>query len=128
MTLFEVEIPGRAVIKKNTMRRAGRAVYYTAAFLAWEKHAEFAVRMKRATEPDIAFPFSKPMELHLDFHFKSHQWEGDTSNYVEGPQDLLQKCGVIENDKLIYEIRAKKIFDGTERTIIKLYDLTKQER
>jgi Holliday junction resolvase RusA-like endonuclease len=124
--LFECTIDGRPVVKKNTKKFSSKGgVYYSPQFKAWEVKAILQVRKEMKRFPAERFPFRESVEIHLDFHFKNHQWEGDVSNYTEGPQDLLQKCGVILNDKLIYKILAEKIFSGEEKTIIKLFDFYK---
>ncbi len=62
-----------------------------------------------------------PIEAHYEFHFKNGQAEPDTSNCIEGPQDLLQAHGVIGNDKQIVAIRAIKKLYLEPKTIIRLY-------
>ena len=108
--LFEVKIPGRVRIKKNGRRHIGRGKNIPSIlYVAWERIA--AIYVMRAV-PDFKenLPIKKRCRAEFEFHFKNGQNECDTSNCVEGPQDLLQKCRVIENDKLIVEFTAKKIF------------------
>lgn len=131
--LFKVEIPGRVGIKKNSkqiIKTSGRPFLISSKkFTAWERVASMHIYAKlHSFYAQYRFPLKEPMELEAEFYFKNHSGEADLSNCLSGPEDVLQKCGIILNDKLIYEIKAKKIFDGTERSILKLFTLTKQER
>lgn len=121
--LFEVKIPGRVRIKKNGRRHIGKGKNIPSAlYVVWEKNSAIDVlRAIPAYRKNL--PIKEPCRAEFEFHFKNFQNEADTSNCVEGPQDLLQKVGVIENDKLIVEFTAKKIMGLTECTIIRLFKL-----
>lgn len=121
--LFEVNIPGRVRIKKNGRRYIGKGKNIPSAlYVVWEKNSAIDVlRAIPAYRQNL--PIKEPCRAEFEFHFKNFQNEADTSNCVEGPQDLLQKVGVIENDKLIVEFTAKKIIGLTECTIIRLFKL-----
>lgn len=122
--VFEATIPGRPAIKKNTqrvVRRGGRTrAIYSKSFQRWEDAAYF--HFKRTLMWEGA-PLTGELSAEYVFHFKNHQWEGDVSNFIEAPQDFLQDVGVIENDKQIMSLTARKVFDGTESTEIKLYEI-----
>ena len=60
------------------------------------------------------------VRAEFEFHFKNHQAEADTSNCVEGPQDLMQKLGIITDDKLIKKFTAEKFFGGEPKTMVRL--------
>lgn len=66
-------------------------------------------------------PIDFPVYMEITFHFKNHAHEADTSNCLEGIQDVMQKAGILKNDKLIYKILAEKVFDGEEYFNLALY-------
>jgi Holliday junction resolvase RusA-like endonuclease len=121
--LFECIIPGRPGIKKNSKqilfnKRTGRRFIKSSdRYEAWE--LEIAPIISRAKK-DILINF--PINLSVKVYLKNHQWEGDLSNYLEGIQDLMQKCEIYVDDKLIHGLDdCRKIFDDPkERTEIKI--------
>lgn len=62
-----------------------------------------------------AFPITEPISVSFIFHYKKNKngkptkQVADLSNLIQGPEDALQKAGVILNDKQI------ESFDGTRR-------------
>ena len=128
-TLFKCVIPGRARIQKNSHRV--RTNFQTGKkyigkgdrFIRW---ADFArVFIYRAKPPE------KPIDFYVNmkatFYLKNKQHEPDLSNAYQGIEDLLQKTGVIKNDKLIGgHDGSRKIFDPNEpeRVVIELSRLT----
>ena len=115
-------IPERVGIKINNKRvvyNYGRMVVLSSdKYLAWERQAEFHVLQAKKR---FNCPITGLIEAHFEFYFKNHQGEADTSNCIEGPQDLIQKIGVIENDKFIVSLKAIKYFGTEPHTIIRLY-------
>jgi len=69
----------------------------------------------------------RPIFAKYYFHFKNKQWECDVSNLNEAPGDLLQKLGVIKDDKQIVALYAQKEFCLEPKTIIELYDAAEHE-
>lgn len=122
--VFECEIPGRVVPKKNSRRLAqvqGRLRSFPSKqFLAWERSAQFHVKQTLIGRHSI---LTGELMAEYVFHFKNRQNESDVSNCIEGPQDVLQSVGVIKNDKQIVELTARKVFDGTEKTVIRLFEM-----
>ena len=121
--IFEVTIPGRVRIKKNGRRHIGKGKNIPSAlYVSWEKFSTiYVLRAIPAWKENL--PINEPCRAEFEFHFKNFQNEADTSNCVEGPQDLLQKVRVIENDKWIVEFTAKKIMGLTDCTIIRLFKI-----
>lgn len=82
--------------------------------LAWK-----LARLKKLTPNQLAI--SCPINLQCVFHYKKTKSGkptkrvADLSNLLQGPEDALQKAGIILNDKLI------ESFDGTRR----IYDADK---
>lgn len=121
--LFEVTIPGRVGIKKNGRRHIGKGRNIPSSrYMKWEKSAVPAV-MKAFLKFRPHLPIKLPCRAEFEFYFKNHQHECDTSNCIEGPQDLLQKMRVIENDKLITSLTASKFFAEGEKTVVRIYNL-----
>lgn len=121
--IFEVKIPGRVRIKKNGRRSIGKGKNIPSAlFMAWERNSSIDV-LRAMPAFRQYLPIKVYCRAEFEFHFKNFQNEADTSNCVEGPQDLLQKLRVLENDRLIVEFNAKKVIGLTECTIIRLFKL-----
>jgi len=122
--LFECELPGRVGIKKNSKRLAqvrGRPMMFSSKqYLAWRRSA--LIHLKQIKTRRL-LTISCPLMAEYSFHFKDRRSESDVSNCIEGPADLLQEASIIENDKQIVSLSARKVFDGTEKTVIKLYEL-----
>lgn len=114
MSLFEVEIPGRPGIKKNSKnifrnRKSGKPFITTSGkYKSWEMMA--AVFIKKAHAQFNFIHFENPVKAHFTVSLSSHKNEPDFGNAVEGVCDLLEKLGVIKNDKLIHEATIKKVF------------------
>lgn len=124
--LFQTVIPGRVVSKKNSKRIVSiggnskrQYVIPSEAYLVWSRHALVELRQQRIMNLSIAL--SGPLELEIRFYFQNHQHELDLDNCLGGPLDVLQKAGIIENDKQIVAIRAEKHFGHEPRTEIKLF-------
>lgn len=121
--LFEVTIPGRVRIKKNGRRYIGNGKNIPSKqFSLWEKESSIFV-LKAFHKFRQNLPIKEACRAEFEFYFKNHQHECDTSNCIEGPQDLLQKMRIIENDSLITDLSAKKIFIGPDQSIIRLFSL-----
>lgn len=120
--LFEVTIPSRVGIKKNSKRmifKKGRPrVLSSVNYLNWEKHA--AVFIRQAMQKFSGLPIKDYCRAEFVFYFKNHHAEIDISNALQGPEDLLEKLGVIENDRLIQEVFARKVFGHEPKTILRL--------
>lgn len=119
--LFECEIPGRPIVKKNTQRIVGsgrsRRAIYSPRYTQWELNAIAAC--KRAFDGQA---INCPVHAEFEFFFKSRQSEADTSNLIEGPADMLKKAGVIVDDKIFIRITATKWFSSMELTVIRLWE------
>jgi Holliday junction resolvase RusA-like endonuclease len=116
--LFQVVIPGRARILKNSKKlvrpRGSRRMIPVSSdrYKRWELFAQmFIARAFRGKSIDF------PVNVEMKFFFKDHQHEPDLSNLYQGVEDILQKCGVLVNDKFIYshDGSAKVFGDGAER-------------
>ena len=120
MKLTTLVIPGRVMVKKNSKqisKRGGRIfVRSSNQFTRWEAIASLELRKQFKGNP-----FEQELEAHFEFHFANKQSEPDASNCIEGPQDCLQKAGIIKNDKQIKKVVAEKLFGGEPKTVIHLY-------
>jgi Holliday junction resolvase RusA-like endonuclease len=123
MILFQVTIPGRPYVKKNQQKAVGngrfKKIIYSPKYVAWEQMAVLTVRqmLQKMPVPGIAFP----VNLKVVFYFKDRQAEPDLSALYEGIQDVLQKEGVIANDKLIVgHDGSTKLFGHEPRTEVEI--------
>lgn len=122
--VFRAVLAGRARVKKNSLQRkysfAQRRTLTLPSdlYLAWEKAAVLDLKSQWGWRD----PIDKPIILRARFYFKNRQHEPDLSNCLEGPQDALQKAGVIANDRLITRIYAEKFFGEEPRVEIELQE------
>lgn len=107
--VFQCTIPGRPIVKKNTACRGRRGVFYSKRFLGWEKIALLAVHKARGKAKTV----EECVHVEYRFYLEDRRGEPDVSNLVEGPQDVIEKVGVIRNDKLVKSFYAEK-FIGKE--------------
>ena len=107
---WAVSVPGCIVSKKNSKRiiRAGRfpRLISSAQYLKFEN--ELAIVLRRQLPPK---PIRGKLLFELCVNLRNRQHEPDLSNLLEGPQDVFQALGIIENDKQIVRIIAEKTFD-----------------
>jgi Holliday junction resolvase RusA-like endonuclease len=122
--VFEVEIPGKVGIKKNSRQlfQAGsrKVSAPSKRYKAWESGAFPSVLRARA-EFRESLPIDQPIFAYFEFHFLNRRGLPDTSNCIEGPQDLLQSLGIFTNDQLIEHLEAVRIVGSKPKTIIKLF-------
>lgn len=123
--LFKACLPGRPIVKKNTQRIVGhgrsRRRILSSKYRAWEQRAVLDVM---AGLPDRlkAKCIDVPVFAKYYFHFENRASEADVSNLCEAPGDLLQKVGVIKDDRQIVALYAQKEFGVPPKTIIELYE------
>jgi Holliday junction resolvase RusA-like endonuclease len=122
--LFACTIPGRPIVKKNTqrvvgLRGGGRRVIYSANYTKWANAACTAVERSREANSS---PIRQPIIGVFRFYFKNYASEPDVSNLIEGPQDILTKCRVIDDDKLFRRVVAEKFFGEEPRVEIEIYN------
>lgn len=117
--LFEVFIPGRPIVKKNTQKvvRLKSGVYKkidSPTYKAWKHQAQVYIK-QAILKCKITAPISTEMQMTAIFHFKNRQAEPDLSNLYEGIQDLLKEMGVIKDDRLIQSHDgSRKVFGEKE--------------
>ena len=107
--LFECEIPGRPGILKNgkrLVRAKGRVIQISSK--KYQEFERFAGLFISRNKKHLTITL--PVQANVDFYLKNHQHEFDTTNGCEGIFDILQKCEVIIDDKLIYKVVAQKHF------------------
>jgi Holliday junction resolvase RusA-like endonuclease len=119
--LFHAKIKTQShYIKKNNkqIRRNRRTGI---AFIASSNTAQICelqlvrkLALLRSTHQSV-FPLQIPVSIAFTFHYKKNKNGkptkkiADLSNLIQGPEDALQKAGIILNDKLI------ESYDGTRR-------------
>lgn len=125
--LFRVVIPGRPYVKKNTGKvvrlYSGRTTKISSQkFKAWEQSGTLVILQKLLKHPMA--PISKAVHVRMKFFFKDRGGEPDLSNLLEGPADLLKKCRVITDDRIIESFDgSRKVFGNSDpRTEIEIYE------
>jgi len=128
--LFSMRLEGRPGIKKNGKRivNAGRkrTIISSDRYIAWEKITYLKVA-EASRKLDIE-PIQHYIFAIYVFNFTNHQHEIDTSNGIEGIQDIMQKARIILDDKYIRNHWAEKKFNQPEDSVeIYLIDGLKQD-
>lgn len=118
MILFKAIVEGRPGIKKNgksVFVKNGRAIITTSRnYKDFEKQATLCLLQQKARTL-LDLPFRFPLNVCFKFYCPSHQYEFDLSNAVQGLEDILQKIGIIEDDKLIYSLDGSRKIFGADR-------------
>ncbi len=122
--LFRCTIPDRVGIKKNRQqmsvnkRTGAHFPRPSSEYIAWAEMAEVYVRQAWRNRPTITVPII----VKFSFYFEDKRGKPDISNAYQGPEDVLQKCGVIFNDSLIEGHDGSRRYFGHEaRTEIEIY-------
>lgn len=120
--VVQLMIPGRPAILKNSKRVIARGpgrraiVLPSLRYQNWEQHA--ALWLQRSFKGHL---IDYPIIADFRFYFANRQAEPDVSNLIEGPADVMQKVGILKNDRLIVRLMAEKFFGHDPRTEIDLY-------
>jgi Holliday junction resolvase RusA-like endonuclease len=130
LPLYKLTIPGRCMVLKNNKRIFGggrgrkKIVLPSRQYTLWEKNAVASVLgqlksiSRNATTP---LPINFEVEMRWRFYFANRQGQADLSNLVEGPQDVLQKAGVLKNDKLVRRSLQENYFGYEPRIEVEIY-------
>jgi hypothetical protein len=98
----DVVIPGAPMTKKNHSRIVtvwGRPkILPSAPWMAWCAHAAFDLAEVVRTRPVGTFPIPKTVRLNCRALFYRNATRGDAVGYYQGLADLLEKCGILEDD------------------------------
>lgn len=126
---FHVVIPGKVGIKKNSRKQIRDSYGRTRnipseRYSNWERVATPHVLQAIVRKPrNLPIPATCLIHAEFEFHFKNNKALPDTSNCIEGPQDVMENCRVFANDRQIASISAKRFVGGDEKTVIKLYEV-----
>lgn len=112
--LFNIKIQGRPMVKKNKHKIFARGnkrwISPSNIYINWEN--DLVGRLLLRSKERIPIDF--PVYMEATMYLKNHKWEPDTTNSFEGFQDVMQKAGIIKNDKLIYKALTEKVFNSEE--------------
>jgi len=133
--LFQATIPGRVAIKKNSKQiipgRGGRrpTLISSPKYLAWERMAVtwLLKALLDQTSLEKERQITCPVEVHMVFYFKSHLHEPDIDNCLGGPLDVLQKSGILQNDRQVQRVTAEKRFGHGEGIQIQIFKVNQSE-
>lgn len=97
-----IEIHGNTIVKKNSQQIAkygGRQhIRPSNAYAKYQNKALYETKL-----------LYKPVKLHYPvylhyFFYRATKHKFDIGNLSEGPQDILTKCGLIEDDSMVHVI------------------------
>lgn len=128
--IFECVLPGRVGIKKNSTQRKWsfkhRRTLTIASdkYMAWEQRAVLHLKHAWAGRPK----YDKQVIAQFTFHFANRHSLPDLSNAYQGPEDALQKAGVLLNDKLIAGHDGSRIkVGGTPHVVVRVFEFLPDE-
>lgn len=120
--IFKMTLPGRPIVLKNSKRVIARGRGKRAIVLPSDRYREWEeIAMAVASGAANGHPIDHPIEAKYKFYFATRQAESDVSNLLEGPGDIMQKAGIIKNDKLIMRVSGEKFFGHEPRTEIEIF-------
>lgn len=109
---------------KNGKRIFGRGrrkvVLPSPQYALWERNALRALSVRKNV---CLVDF--PCVVHMRFYLANRSGEPDVSNLIEGPADVMQKAGILKDDKLIMRVQAEKFFGAEPRVEIEIYKYEK---
>lgn len=104
---FRVTIFGRPIAKKNNariVRFGGRScVIPSKAYCAYEKEA-----LKQLKTFPTVFP-DEYLHVVCEYWLPDHRWFPDLLNLMSASHDILEKSGIITNDKYIVSVDGSRI-------------------
>lgn len=107
---FRLVIPGKVASKKNSkqlfVRGGAPRMVSSKAYRIWEKAALLAL----ARQWNGREALSGLLCVSLNVWLGSRQ-RLDLDNAIQGPLDVLTKARVIEDDRLVQELSARKLVD-----------------
>lgn len=106
-------IKGRVISKKNNwhpIRRGNRTMIITSPrWKVFEKDAVSQLKEQQGTKKTIK------SEVYIDYTFlMKGKGNSDTSNMITSIDDLLEKAGIIENDRLVTSGSFQRIIGQPE--------------
>lgn len=121
---FQAEIPGKVGIKKNSRRNFRQATgritsLPSKAYQIWESRCQFHIL--QANKKWQANRVTHPIIAHFEFHFKNRHALPDTSNCIEGVQDVMETMGIFKNDRQIFHVCAWRFVSGEAKTLVRLF-------
>ena len=112
--MLVLQLNGSIPAKKNNINFGRGRFYRTQDYHDFLEYAHLALKSQYKGEP------LKTERIQLNFFQK--RTTKDLDNLISTVLDVLQSSRVIENDKLINDIRATKGQNNQEKVIIQLYD------
>lgn len=99
-------ILGKPATKKNSMRIAytvsGRPILLPSKTnVSWSNDAVRQLQEQHRGPNGALPPLDGPVSVTYRIYLRDRQSEGDADNYMAAVNDVLQKAGVLANDKLI---------------------------
>lgn len=95
-----ITVTGRVISKKNNHAGGGRFFITSKAYKEFETATLWQLKKVREV-------YSEEVSIRLSFQMKG-RLDTDLDNMVTSIIDVLQKAGIIVNDKKIVEINAEK--------------------
>lgn len=110
----QLTLDSRVIVQKNSKRVFNGRVVHSAGFQKFQKWALQSFQFQKAElarNYGITFPLKPPYGMHVEFTMKG-KLDSDRDGMEATLQDLLQRTGIIEDDKHIVEWSGKKELGG----------------
>lgn len=126
--IYTFTILGRPYTKKNSPIRTKTGIIQSKQYRDYEADAIKQIRLQMIDNYGrILEPTSCPVELMAQYYMPNRQGWPDAIGLLQATADILEKAGVITNDRQIVKIANNRLIDGIDkerpRTEIELREL-----
>ena len=119
-------IEGRPITKKNGMIKTKNGVIQSVAYRKYEPDAIWQLIGQRRPPS----PITRPVELCVFYYMEDKAGWPDFIGLLQATADILEKAGILENDRLIVQISSQSGICGIKvnpRTIIQVREITDRD-
>ena len=114
--IYIFEILGRPYTKKNSPIRTKTGIIQSKQYRNYEADAIKQIRLQMIEKYGrILEPTSYPVELMAQYYMPNRQGWPDALGLLQATADILEKAGVITNDRQIIRIKDNTLIVGIDK-------------
>ena len=114
--IYTFTILGRPYTKKNSPIRTKTGIIQSKQYRDYEADAIKQIRLQMIDNYGrILEPTSCPVELMAQYYMPNRQGWPDAIGLLQATADILEKAGVITNDRQIVKIANNRLIDGIDK-------------
>ena len=122
--IYSYTIKGRPITKKNSQQRTSHGLIQSKQYRLYEKSAIW--QLKAQDMPPE--PITRPVILKVKYYMPNRQGWPDLLGLLQATADILEKAGILADDRLIYHIDDGSAIWGIDkdkpRAEIKISEIT----